>query len=50
MISSFKKLLVITNERVGIRFYVLSLLSLLAVVEMFGISLVIPLFDLITGK
>ena len=49
MISSFKKLLVITNERVGIRFYVLSLLSLLAViVEMFGISLVIPLFDLIT--
>ena len=47
MISSFKKLLVITNERVGIRFYVLSLLSLLAViVEMFGISLVIPLFDL----
>ena len=51
MLSSFKKLLIITNKRVGSRFYILILLSLLAViVEMFGIGLVIPLFDLIAEK
>ncbi len=50
MISIIKKLYLITLNRVGYHFIILILLSLSAVlIEMFGIGLVIPLFDLISG-